>query len=129
MSKETKDIFKLFIAFFSSLQTDKDPKVVDLDEKFLELENNNALLANRVEELMSAKKDSFKRISDLESTLSSAEHSNAELNSELLSMEQSNDNLVSQVSAMEQTNLNLAAKVFTAGQDNNDELHVNYRLI
>ena len=73
LSKETKDIFKLFIAFFSSLQLDKDPKVAELDKKFLELENKNALLANRVEELMSTKEESSKRISDLELKLSSAD--------------------------------------------------------
>ena len=74
LSKETKDIFKLFIAFFSSLQLDKDPKVAELDEKFLEFENKNALLANRVEELMSTKEESSKRISNLESKLSSTDN-------------------------------------------------------
>ena len=122
MSKETKEILKLFLALFSSLQTDKDPKVAELDEKFLELENRHVLLTNRVEELMSAKEESSKRISDLESKLSSVERSNDELNSKILTMEQSNDNLVSQVTDIEQTNLNLAAKVSTAEQNRNDEL-------
>ena len=72
LSKETKYIIKLIIAFFPSHQTDKDPKVAELYKKFLELGNKNALPANRVEEMMSAEEDYFKRISDLESKLSSA---------------------------------------------------------
>ena len=48
----------MFIAFFSSLQTDEDPKLAELDEKFKELNNRNAMVANRVEDLMSAKEDS-----------------------------------------------------------------------
>ena len=76
-----------FIAFFSSLQTDKDPKLAELDEKFKELNNRNAMVANRVEDLMSAKEDSAKRISELGLKLSVVERSNEELNSKPSTME------------------------------------------
>ena len=122
MITETEEIFKLFITFISSIETDKAPNLSEQDKKFQELDNRKALFANRVESPMSAKEDSAKRISDLEAKFSTAERSNGELSLKLRSLEHSSGTLVSQVSAIEQTNLNLEAKVSTVERGNNDQL-------
>ena len=49
MFTETKEIFKLFVSMFSTLQLERDNRIFSLDEKVNELESIKQVLEQEIE--------------------------------------------------------------------------------
>ena len=49
MSSETKEIFKLFVSMFSTLQLERDNRISSLDQKVNELQSRNQVLEQKME--------------------------------------------------------------------------------
>ena len=64
MSTETKEIFKLFVSMFSTLQLERDNRISSLDQKVNELDSRNQVLEQKIETIQSHTVSEISKLND-----------------------------------------------------------------